>query len=338
MLSRMNAVMKTAPGEAGVGLHEVDVPEPAPGQARIRVTATGVCGTDIHIAHDEYGYEAPVVMGHEILGDVDAVGEGADESWVSRRVATETYFSTCGRCAACRDGRINLCPSRRSIGSYENGGFAPFVVVPVENLHAVSPVDESSDAGIGAVLAEPLACVAHCLCDPPVISAGDEVLVVGPGAMGQLSAQLARAEGGVVTLAGLPKDAERLNVARQLGFRTTTERPDADSYDVVIEASGSAPGAELAFAAARRAGRYVQVGIFGRDVPMPFDAVLYKELTVTSGFASTPASWRRAMTLIETGAVTLDPLVTERVPLGDWQRAFENIRAGRGIKTVIVPD
>ncbi|TQO22341.1 L-iditol 2-dehydrogenase [Paramicrobacterium agarici] len=338
MLSRMSAVMKTAPGEAGVGLGETDVPEPQAGFARIRVIATGVCGTDLHIARDEYGYEAPVVMGHEILGEVDAIGDAADEHWVSQRVATETYFSTCGRCAPCRDGRINLCPNRRSIGSFENGGFAPYVCVPVANLHAVPSADKGQDAGIGAVLAEPLACVAHCLCDPSVISPGDDVLVVGPGAMGQLSAQVARAQGGVVTLAGLPKDAERLRVARELGFSTTTEAPDAESFDVVLEASGSAPGAALAFSAVRRAGRYVQVGIFGRDVPLPFDAVLYKEITVTSGFASTPVSWRRAMTLIEGGLVALDPLVTERVRIAEWQRAFENIREGRGIKTVIVPE
>ncbi|WP_208322169.1 zinc-dependent alcohol dehydrogenase [Paramicrobacterium fandaimingii] len=328
--------MKQSPGEAGVSLGEVDVPAPEPGFARLRVVATGVCGTDIHIARDEYGSEAPVIMGHEILGDVDAVGDDADAHWVSRRVATETYYSTCGRCDWCRDGAVNLCPSRRSIGSFENGGFAPYVVVPIGNLHAL-PSDQGPDAGIGAVLSEPLACVAQCLCDPPVVNPGDEVLVIGPGAMGQLSAQVARAQGGSVTLAGLPKDADRLRVARNLGFSTTTETPDAESFDVVLEASGSAPGAALALSAAKRAGRYVQVGIFGRDVTVPLDSVLYKELTVTSGFASTPTSWRRAMALMEQELVTLDPLVTESVPIAEWERAFENIRTGRGIKTVIVP-
>ncbi len=331
MLSRMSAVLKTARGEAGVELAEVDVPEPVPGFARLRVIATGVCGTDIHIARDEYGYDAPVVMGHEILGEVDAVGDDADRHWVSRRVATETYFSTCGRCDWCRDGRVNLCPNRRSIGSFENGGFAPYVVVPIGNLHGVA------GESIGAVLAEPLACVAQCLCDPAVVNPGDEVLVVGPGAMGQLSAQVARAQGGTVTLAGLPHDDGRLRVARELGFSTTTQTPDAESFDVVLEASGSAPGAARALSAVRRAGRYVQVGIFGRDVALPIDAVLYKELTVTSGFASTPASWRRALMLMEQGLVELNPLVTESVPLAEWERAFENIRAGNGIKTVIVP-
>lgn len=82
----------------------------------------------------------------------------------------------------------------------------------------------------------------------------------------------------------------------------------------------------------------MQVGIFGRDVTLPFDTVLYKELTVTSGFASTPASWRRAVALIEQRRVSLGPLVTTRLPISRWSEAFDAVRAGAGIKTVIVPD
>src|SRR5690606_29242795 len=132
------------------------------------------------------------------------------------------------------------------------------------------------------------ACIAQCLLDPPVVQPGDRVLVTGPGAMGQLAAQVARACGGVVTLAGLASDEARLAVAAGLGIGigTTIQQPAEEAFDVVIECSGSAPGAANALRAARRGGRYVQVGIFGRDVTVPFDAVLYKELTVTSGFAS----------------------------------------------------
>ncbi|SEB45914.1 L-iditol 2-dehydrogenase [Paramicrobacterium humi] len=331
---RTLAVVKAAAGEAGVELREIPVPSAAPGFARLRVVATGVCGTDVHIARDEYGYESPVVMGHEILGAVDQVGDDADAGLLGRRVATETYFSTCGSCDWCRDGRVNLCPSRRSIGSFENGGFASHVVVPVGSLHPLPP----GLGDIDGVLSEPLACVAQCLCDPAVVSPGDRVLVTGPGAMGQLAAQVAAASGGRVTLAGLPADASRLEVAASLGLAVTTEVPPAEAFDVVIECSGSAPGAAAALRAARRGGRYVQVGIFGREVSIPFDLVLYKELTVTSGFASTPASWRRAMALIEQGRVSLGPLVTARVPVSRWSEAFDNVRSGAGIKTVILPD
>ena len=101
-------------------------------------------------------------MGHEVSGVVAAVGEGVDAAWVGASVVSETYFSTCGRCPWCRDGRINLCPERRSIGSFVDGAFARHLVVPVTNLHRIPAwLDEHA-----AVLIEPLACVCQCLCDP----------------------------------------------------------------------------------------------------------------------------------------------------------------------------
>jgi L-iditol 2-dehydrogenase len=205
--------------------------------------------------------------------------------------------------------------------------------MPTINLHAL-PDSLGEDDG---VLSEPLACVAQCLVHPSVINPGDRVLVTGPGAMGQLAAQVARAEGGVVLLAGLPKDAERLAIAKGLGIETTTETPEVDAFDVVIECSGSAPGASNALRAAKRGGRYVQVGIFGRDVTLPLDLLLYKELTITSGFASTATSWRDAMRMIETGLVTLGPLVTRRVGIADFASALDAATAGDGIKTVVIP-
>jgi L-iditol 2-dehydrogenase len=329
----MLAVVKAGPGNENVRLETIPEPTAGPGMARVRVFATGICGTDIHIARDEYAHKTPVVMGHEILGIVESTGEDTDSHLVGQRVVCETYFYTCGTCDWCRAGRPNLCPNRRSIGSFENGGFAHFLIVPIKNLH---PLPEWVGE-IEGVLSEPLACVTQCLLDPPLINAGDRVLVTGPGAMGQLAAQVARAQGGAVTLAGLEKDAERLAVADSLGFATTTGAPEGNAFDVVIECSGSAAGAAMALRAARRGGRYVQVGIFGKDVTLPLDQVLYKELVLTSGFASTPTSWRRAMALVREKLVNLAPLVTRRVPIDAWEEAFAAAAAGEGIKTVIHP-
>lgn len=329
----MLAVVKAGPGADNVHVRHVPEPQAGPGMARIRVLAAGICGTDIHIARDEYAYDAPVVMGHEILGTVDAVGDADHTALLGRRVTCETYYYTCGACDWCRSGSPNLCPTRRSIGSFEDGGFTRYVVVPIKNVH---PLPDLLDE-IEGVLSEPLACVTHCLLDPPVVSAGDNVLVTGPGTIGQLAAQVARAAGGRVTLAGLPKDDGRLLVAARLGIATSSELPEANAFDVVIECSGSAPGAAAALRAARRGGRYVQIGIFGKDVTLPMDQVLYKELVFSSGFASTPTSWRRAIALIESGLLTLAPLVTRLAPIGEWHEAFDAAAAGEGIKTVIIP-
>ena len=166
-------------------------------------------------------------------------------------MACETYFSACETCHLCRAGRRNLCRDRRSLGSYEDGGFAASVVVPVINLHALPATLDDCDG----VLAEPLACITQCLTAPSVVSAGDDVLVLGPGAMGQLSAQVARVQGGRVTLAGLAQDSGRLEIAENLGFATTTEPLENEAFDVVIECSGAARAAAAGLAAIRRRGR-----------------------------------------------------------------------------------
>lgn len=327
------AVVKTGPGADAVHIQQRPLREPRAGEVVVQVLSAGVCGTDLHIVDDEYASAPPVTMGHEIAGVVVVAGEGVDASWLGRRVAVETYFSTCETCDQCRAGRRNLCADRRSIGSFEDGGFATHLVLPALNLHRVP--DAVTDRA--AALCEPLACVCQCLLDPPVVGAGDRVLVVGPGAMGLLAAQVALAQGAEVVVAGLDKDAERLAIARGFGASSLTTAPGTRSYDVVIECSGSAAGAAACLDAARPGGRYVAVGIFGRAVPVDLDAVLLKELTVTSGFASTPVSWRRAMSLLEQGRIDLEPLVGRSAQLQDFRDVFAELRAGAGLKTVFLP-
>jgi len=265
---------------------------------------------------------------------VAAVGEGVDPSWAGARVAVETFFSTCGECAHCRAGKLSVCERRRSIGTHVDGGFAPSLVLPARNLHRVP--DGLPDAA--AALSEPLACVCNSLLDPRAVQAGDDVLIVGPGAIGLIAAQVARACGGRVTVRGTDRDEPRLALAATLGFETSVAgRDEPPAADVVVECSGAGPGIADALRAARRRGRVVQMGLRGADVQVPYDLICFHELTVTAGFASNPGSWRRAMALLAAGAAALEPLVTEVVPLRDWRRAFDASRAGDGVKFVLDP-
>jgi L-iditol 2-dehydrogenase len=180
--------------------------------------------------------------------------------------------------------------------------------------------------------------VCHCLLDPAVVSAGDEVLVVGPGPIGLLAAQVARASGGAVHLRGIARDATRLAAAQELGIETSVDGSALEpAFDVVVECSGNALGMTACLEHARRGGRYVQIGLAGRPAEVPFDEVCFRELTVTGGNASTPTSWRRALRLVESRAVDLQALVTEVVPLVEWERAFEATRSGHGVKFVLDP-
>lgn len=329
----MRALAKTADGPGNVELVDGPTPSPGPGEVLVAVHGSGVCGTDLHIEDAEYSTDPPVTMGHEVSGLVAALGDQVSAAWLGERVVCETFFATCGNCEWCRDAQPNLCPTRRSIGSHADGGFAEYMTVPAHNLHRIPDWLDSHTA----TLAEPLACVCNCLLDPNVVQPGDSVVVTGPGPVGLLAAQVAKHAGADVLVCGLPQDAERLAVAAGLGLKVTDEPPDAQSAHVVIECSGSPEAAGIGLRTARRGGRYVQVGVFGRAVQIPFDIVLYSELTVTSGFASTPRSWRHAINLIETGAVDLAPLVTRAEPLSAWQEVFADLRQARGLKLVLDP-
>lgn len=331
----MLGLTKIAPGRENVGLTDRPEPVAGAGQVVLAVEAAGICGTDIHIVDDEFRSSPPVTMGHEVCGVVAAIGAGVDPGWLGARVVSETYFSTCGRCGSCRAGRANLCLERQSIGSAVDGAFAPRLLIPAHGLHLV-PERLSSAA---ASMAEPLACVCHCLLDPAAVCPGDEVLVAGPGPIGLLAAQVARACGASVHVRGVAgRDDARLAVARELALEVSADGDlTGRMFDVVVECSGSAGGIDTCLRHARRGGRYVQVGLAGAAVRIPFDEVCFRELTVTGGNASTPASWRRGLRLVEQRRVELELLVSEVVPLGRWQRALAAARAGTALKIVLDP-
>jgi L-iditol 2-dehydrogenase len=329
----VQGLTKLAAGRGNVALSERPEPVASPGHVVLDVAACGICGTDVHIYDGEYEALPPVTMGHEVSGVVAGLGDGVDRAWQGARVVTETYFSTCGHCALCLSGRTNLCAERRSIGSYVDGGFAARLHVPARNLHRIP---DWLDAH-AAAMAEPLACCCHSLA-PGRVSSGASVLVVGPGPIGLLAAQVARADGGEVHVRGTTRDAVRLEAAASLGFATsTTDDGPVGEFDVVVECSGHEAGMTFALESATSGGTYVQIGLAGKPVSVPPDLVCFRELTVTSGKASTPASWERALALIAERRVDLEPLLSEAVPLADWERAFAATRSGAGIKYVLVP-
>lgn len=333
----MQGVTKRS-GEIGdVGL--VDWPEPTarPGHVVLRVKAAGVCGTDLHIFRNEYKTTPPVVLGHEVCGVVEETGDGVDKSLNGKRFVAETFFETCQICQYCRNGRTNLCLKRKSIGSHVNGAMASFVEVPEKNLHPIP--DKLSDEA--ASLSELVACVTNSMFDKTsYVEPGHRVLVIGPGAIGLIAAQIARVQGADVTLRGTPRDVERLDLGQKLGFRIndTGTSMSEDSFDVVVECSGNGHGYSDAISFAARGGHIAQMGLSGKSASLPTDLICYKELTITAGFASTPRSWQRAMRILDSGVLDLELLVTDKVPLLEWRSAFDRSFAAEGVKYVLSPD
>jgi L-iditol 2-dehydrogenase len=340
----MLALRKASPDATTLTLEQVPLPEPGPGQARIAVTAAGLCGTDLHILAGDYASRPPVTLGHEIAGRVDAVGDGVDPSWLGALVAPETAFATCGRCDWCRTARPMLCRERLSVGSGVDGGFAAAVLIPASKLHRLP--DWLNDRS--AALLEPLACGCNALYDPAVVQAGDTVVVTGPGPVGLLAAQLARAAGGRTVVVGTAGDRERLAVARQLGFETRDVDDPADraildesgaerEIDVVVEASGAPPAVRSAMGWLRPRGTLVQMGLLSGEINVPFGEIVIRELRVRAGFGSSPASWLRAVRLVRERQVELDPLISDALPLRDWAKALAAFDRRDGLKTVFDP-
>ena len=340
----MKAVAKVARGEGNVSL--IDAPEPTviPGHVLIEVQAAGVCGTDLHIYHDEYPTSPPVTMGHEAAGVVARVGEGVSACQPGDRVTTETYFYVCGSCVYCRDGFPNQCPSRKSIGSGTNGAFARYVLVPEHNVHHLpSNVDTLAGA-----LTEPLSCCVHAL-ELTRVEPGETAVVSGPGTIGLLTAQVARAAGARVVLLGTEADTTRLELGRTLGVHETIvvqktepvtavrEMTRGLGADVVFECSGAAPSAQNCLKLVRRRGRYAQVGLFGKPIVWDLEQICYKEIAVSGSFATVPSSWRKALALLASGQVQTRPLVSNVFPIAEWERAFELFEQRLGLKIILTP-
>ena len=339
----MRAVVKTAAGPGGLELREVDRPAPGTGQVLLAVRAAALCGTDVHIAHGSMPVHPPLILGHELAGVVAEVGSGVTGVAVGQRVTTETDASFCGVCAFCRTGDQHLCPKRTAIGTSSPGGLADFVAIPASGVH---PLPDHVDFIAGA-LTEPLAVAVRAVVERGAIEGGDEVVVIGPGTIGLLVAQVAMSQGATVTVAGLDRHAARFRLARDLGVPRTVALDVASSLDaiaggrdglgvdVVIECSGAFEAVDAGLRLLRKGGRMILVAFTpGRAVPMDLDLVVQRELAVVASRGKRPSCFRVALDLLETGRVLTSRLVSHRFPIDAYAEAFET--AGRSGTKVVV--
>jgi len=344
----VKALVKTAPGPGGLELLDLPDPVAGPGQVVMAVRAAALCGTDVHIAHGAIAVRPPLILGHELAGVVAALGPGVSGVREGERITTETDASVCGRCAYCLAGDQHLCPARTAIGTTVDGGFAELVAIPAAGVHRLP---DNVDFATGA-LTEPLAVAVRAVVERADVRAGEDVVVVGPGTIGLLAAQVAVARGAAVTVAGLQRHDARFRLARQLGIPRTAaldlpaERDaaargrDGLGVDTVIESSGAPEMIEAGLRLLRKGGRLVQVGFAGgRAVPVDLDLVVNRELTLVASRGKRPTCFRIALDLVESRRVTPGPLISHRFALADWAAAFETAaRPGTKVVLDIVPE
>ncbi|MFI1814618.1 zinc-binding dehydrogenase [Streptomyces sp. NPDC020422] len=318
-----------APGEHRLVTREV--PEPGPGEVRVRVAAAGICLSDreLYEGHRAPGYvRYPVVPGHEWAGTVEAAGPGVDPALVGRPCVAEG-FRSCGVCERCRHGETSLCTAGYAeTGFTEPGAFADHLLVPARLLH---PLPEGTDLRAAALL-EPAAVVAAAVrAGRP--RPGTRVAVVGAGTLGLLAVQLLAASSPAELTVVEPRSARREQALRH-GASGVMEPKEAERdaygrFDLVVETAGAPATAAGSCLLARRGGRVVLTGMFAAGA-VGIDPVhlSVSQLEVRSVFGASSADWAEAVRAFGLGLLDPGPLVSHEFPLERFAEALALVGGG----------
>ena len=328
---------------------------PGPGEVVLRVRASGICGSDLHAYREPSRWTAGRVLGHEIAGEVAALGEGVTTLGIGDRVAFEPR-PYCGECAECRGGRTELCQvDGQLFGITKAGGMSETLTVPARNLF---PVAADLDFAVAA-LAEPLAVAVHghrvaAQLDAARPTRGERIVVLGAGPIGLMSVFYA-AHAGASDIAVTARYEHQAEAARLLGathvFEADGDGPKAlrtwaqeHPVDLVMETvGGSADTPTLAAQVARRGGRVLILGGFDGDVPMPAQLIMSRQLrvagTIFYGFIGMQHDYEIATPLLDEHRDVLGKLITHRVPLEEATKglAYAGDKSSGALKVTIEP-
>lgn len=339
-------------GPEDLRVEESNVPDPGPGELLMKVSNCATCGTDVKIYyHGHQNLVPPRVIGHEVAGQVVALGAGTGGFSIGERVQLIAAVP-CGDCRECRRGNMTVCERLTAIGYQYDGGFAEYLVVPelVIRVGGLNRIPEHISYE-EASMTEPLACVLNGQ-EVARVATGDDVVVVGTGPIGCLHARLARARGAARVFL-VEQSAERLALAservhpdaailapEQEPVAAVRELTDGRGADVVVVAAASGKAQEDAMEMAAPRGRVSLFAGLPKDAPtITLDAnrVHYRELSAVGASGSTPAHNTAALGLIASGEVPVADLITHRLPLERVHEAIDGVRNGVGIKYVIAP-
>lgn len=330
-------------GKEIIELLEFAEPTPGEGQAVVRISYCGICGTDLH-AYQSGVMENPAVCGHEWMGEVAAVGAGVTEVREGDRVIGG-ISPACGDCDACRAGYAGDCPHQlASLMGTAHGGFAPAIAADVRRLTPVPDALEDLDAA----MVEPLAVALHGT-RRTRIRLGDSVAVIGAGPIGLLTLQCARAAGAGSVYVVEPV-ADRAALALELGADAVFNPVEDDvaalladatgglGPDVVFECAGIAPTIQHAVDYVRRGGAVTIVGLANEDATINPGSWISKEVAVTASVAYSHQEFAIAADLIASGRIQVRPLHTHTAQLSDIADAFSLLNGDRRqIKVLVDP-
>jgi len=334
----VRALLCPRPGE--LTLVERAKPEVEPGAALVRVQRAGVCGTDLHIFEGSQPYfEYPRIIGHELAGEIEAVGEGSGFR-VGQRVAVLPYLS-CGACVACRRGKPNCCQKLNVLGVHSDGGMADWLCVPDDNL-----VDAQGVGLDEAAMTEFLAIGAHAARRGEV-AAGQRVVIVGAGPIGVACAIFAKGRGAEVTLLDRREDRLRF-CAEAIGADHVVEAGEGaraaldaatggDFFDCVFDCTGSAEAMNSGFSLVAHGGAYVLVSIVLGAISFADPEFHKRETTLLGSRNATREDFDVVLAMLRAGKIPTKALNTHRASLDDAPNMFAHwLRPSSGVVKALI--
>ena len=331
---------KAAPG---LTMMEVDVPEPGPGEVRVKVDRASICGTDLHIYNwDDWAASTvpvPLTIGHEFVGQVDKLGDGTEGFNVGDRVSGEGHI-VCGHCRNCRAGREHLCRDTKGIGVNRTGAFADYIVIPEHNVY---PIPDDIPDEYASVL-DPLGNAVHTALSFDLV--GEDVLITGAGPIGLMAAAVSRHVGArhvVVT----DINEQRLELAERMGASraVVAGRDDLDDvmadlgmkegFDVGLEMSGSAAALQDMIENLNNGGRIALLGIFHGPVKIDLNKAIFKGLQFKGIYGREMFdTWHKALAMLESG-LDISPILTHRFSFEDFEKGFDVLNKGQASKVIL---
>ncbi|MGB2632446.1 MAG: L-threonine 3-dehydrogenase [Candidatus Acidiferrum sp.] len=347
MPATMKALRKTQAGR-GLQIENAAVPPVGPADVLVRVKATSICGTDLHI----YGWDRwsqgrikpPVTLGHEFCGVVERVGEEVSAVHAGDFVSAEMHLN-CGHCHQCRLGQAHICQNLRIIGIDLDGAFAEFVKIPATNIWKLDPAIPEH---YGAIL-DPLGNAVHTVLAGAI--SGQTVLVTGCGPIGLMSIAVAKACGSSTVFA-TETNEHRRKLAKEMGanfvlnpqsedpVKKILEATSGTGVDVLLEMSGHPAAIQQGFKALRAGGRASLLGIPTENVPLDLvQDVIFKGATVQGIYGRRMyETWVEMTALLKAGRVNLEPLFGERIALENFESAFAKLQSGLAGKILMYPN
>lgn len=327
-------------------IEEVKIPKIEQNEILVKIAACGVCNTDLHyIDHGVPTFKKPpMILGHEPSGIVEETGAEVKNFKVGDRVLIPPVFS-CGYCDNCRLGRENICFNMLMLGNHIDGAFAEYTKVPAKDCQHLPedlPLEESS------IIADAISTPYHAVKNRAKVRPGDSVVVFGCGGVGINVVQMAAAAGGSVIAVDIVD--KKLDIAKKLGALHTINASDKEGKalikeirtltgggaDIAIEAIGNPKTIELASSAVKAGGCHCQVGYTRHNVAINAGRLMFREIEIKGSLGCRPVDYPKIIEMVRIGKIQLKPVVTHKFKLEEIDQAFDLMRKGESLRSIVV--